>query len=138
MILNSFPSTLKSLLPTLLSLASSHLVSLAPIYHASYLASTSDALVPTNFEDDSDVPSDLPGLVAIILDFVTQAARRKTVKGLFVHEGRAGELLESAMDSAIGFARMTTDDVSVFLVFFCGGGRAADGSDVGGELGERP
>ena len=109
MILNSFPSILKPLLPTFLSHASSHLTSLAPIYHASYLSSSSDALVPTNIEDDSDVPSDLPGLVAVVLDFVTQAARRKAVKGLFVQEGRAGELLERAMDGAVRFAQMTTE-----------------------------
>lgn len=109
--LNSFPSILKPLLPTFLTLSITHLTALSPIYAAYFLSSSSDLTVPPNTEEDSDVPSDLPGLVATVLDFVTQVARRKAIRGMFVlDDGRAGETLDAAVGCAMRYARMTTDD----------------------------
>ena len=111
-ILNSFPSILKPLLPTFLTLSMAHLTSLSPVYAAYFLSSSADLSVPPNVEEDSDVHSDLPGLVATVLDFVTQVARRKAVRGIFVLEdGRPGQTLEVAVQCAMRYARMTTDDV---------------------------
>ncbi|ORY73226.1 ARM repeat-containing protein [Leucosporidium creatinivorum] len=109
-ILNSFPSTLKASLPHFLSLSINHLTSLLPIYHTAFLSSTSDFDVPSPAEEDSQVPSDLPGLAATIVDFLCQACRRKNVKGLFVEGGRSMEMMERALDSAMAYAQMTTDD----------------------------
>lgn len=109
--MNSFPSILKPLLPTFLTLSITHLTSLSPIYTAYFLSSSADLSVPPNVEEDSDVPSDLPGLVATVLDFVTQVARRKAIRGMFVQEnGQAGQTLEVAVQCAMRYARMTTDD----------------------------
>lgn len=111
-ILNSFPSALKVSLPLFLNLSINHLTSLLPIYHNAFLSSTSDFDVPAPAEEDSQVPSDLPGLAATIVDFLCQACRRKSVKGLFVEGGRAMEMMERTLDSAMAYAQMTTDDVS--------------------------
>lgn len=111
-ILNSFPSALKTSLPHFLNLSINHLTSLLPIYHNAFLSSTSDFDVPSPAEEDSQVPCDLPGLAATIVDFLCQACRRKSVKGLFVEGGRAMEMMERTLDSAMAYAQMTTDDVS--------------------------
>jgi hypothetical protein len=136
--INSFPSTLKASLPHFLALSASHLTAIAPIYHAAYLSSSSDFSVPTLVEEDSQVPSDLPGLVATILDFVTQAARRKAVKGLFVQGDKSTELLDAAFDSVLAFAQMTTDDVCCFRAGqgFRATAELSSFTKPGGELGK--
>lgn len=111
-VLNSFPSALKGALPTFLSVSANHLSALLPIYHSAFLSSTADFDVPTPSEEDSQVPSDLPGLVATIIDFLCQAARRKNVKSQFADGGRAQDLMGRCLDSAMAYAQMTTDDVS--------------------------
>lgn len=73
--------------------------------------------MPTPSEEDSQVPSDLPGLVATIMDFLCQAARRKNVKGMFAEGGQPQEMMDKALDSAMAYAQMTTDDVSVALIW---------------------
>ncbi|KAI5481652.1 Importin 9 [Pseudohyphozyma bogoriensis] len=109
-VLNSFPSTLKSVLPTFLNLAFSNLASVSSIYHTSFLSSSSDFSPPQAVEEDSSVPADLPTLVSTIIDFVTQAARRKSVAGLFVAGDQPQALMVNAIGCAIDFGRMTTDD----------------------------
>ena len=114
-ILNSFPSTLKTTLPTFLSLASAHLSTLAPAYETAYLSSTSDFTRPTSEEEDSDVPTDLCTLIATLFDFETQVSRKKSVKEFFVAGSNPAMGLEHSMDQALAYARMTTDDVRCVL-----------------------
>ncbi|KAL8280102.1 hypothetical protein RQP46_007432 [Phenoliferia psychrophenolica] len=109
-ILNSFPSTLKSSLPTFLSLSSSHLSLLAKVYETSYLSSSADFDRPQSEEEDSDVPTDLSTLIATLLDFETQVSRKKSVREFFVGRNGPGEGMEHSMDQALAYARMTTDD----------------------------
>ncbi|GAA5974253.1 hypothetical protein JCM11641_003356 [Rhodosporidiobolus odoratus] len=111
-ILNSFPSTLKTALPQYLALASTHLTALSPIYTAAYLSNSADLSIPssTTGEEDSDVSTDLPTLVSTILDFVAQAARRKAVRSLFVTGGKPATGLVDFLIKAIELAQMTTDD----------------------------
>ncbi|KDE03266.1 hypothetical protein MVLG_06259 [Microbotryum lychnidis-dioicae p1A1 Lamole] len=111
-ILNSFPSTLKALLPTFLQFASNDLAALLPLYSTAFLSSTSDFDIPVPVEEDSQVPADLPGYISTVLDFVTQLAGRKSVKALFLDPTtKSGtQLLQSTFETAILYARMTTDD----------------------------
>ena len=118
--MNSFPSVLKPSLTHFLHVTISHLSLLHPLYETHYLSSTSDASLPASTGDeDSDVPSDLPGLVAAMMDFTTQAARRKGCREMFVGgDGTGTPLLESSSVVALAYAMMTVDDVhlSCFLV----------------------
>lgn len=51
--------------------------------------------------------------MATLLDFETQASRRKASKDLFVEkDGAPKKALEDALDHALAYARMTTDDAS--------------------------
>ncbi|BGP14490.1 hypothetical protein JCM10213v2_002439 [Rhodosporidiobolus nylandii] len=111
-VLNSFPSTLKTVLPQYLSLASIHLTSLLPVYTAAYLSNSSDLSIPSasSGEEDSDVSTDLPSLVSTILDFVAQAARRKTVRASLVDGGKPTPALVDFLVNAMHLAQMTTDD----------------------------
>ncbi|SCV67876.1 BQ2448_5487 [Microbotryum intermedium] len=111
-ILNSFPSTLQALLPTFLQFASNDLAALLPLYSTAFLSSTSDFDVPVPVEGDSQVPADLPGYISTVLDFVTQLAGRKSVKALYLDPTtKSGtRLLQSTFETAILYARMTTDD----------------------------
>jgi hypothetical protein len=111
-ILNSFPSTLKSSLPLFVSLSSSHLSSLLPIYDAAYLSNSSDFSIPSTAsgDEDSDISMDLGTFVATILDFIAQAARRKTVRSLFAENNKATAGLVEFLKQAIEFSKMTTDD----------------------------
>lgn len=111
--MNAFPSVLKPSLVHFLHVTISHLSLLHPLYETHYLSSTSDATLPTSTGDeDSDVPSDLPGLVAAMMDFTTQAARRKGCREMFVGaDGRGTPLLESSSVVALAYAMMTVDDV---------------------------
>ncbi|SCZ96701.1 BZ3500_MvSof-1268-A1-R1_C083g00450 [Microbotryum saponariae] len=111
-ILNSFPSTLKALLPIFLQFASNDLAALLPVYSTAFLSSTSEFDVPVPAEGDSQVPADLPGYISTVLDFVTQLAGRKSVKALFLFPTtKSGtQLLQSTFETAILYARMTTDD----------------------------
>lgn len=113
-ILNSFPSTLKATLPTYLSAASSHLAALSPVYESACLSNSSDYSLPSTStgEEDSDVSSDLGTLVATVLDFVGQAARRKSVRMVLVEGRQPSAALVDFCNKAIDYARMTTDDVS--------------------------
>jgi len=112
-ILNSFPSTLKSTLPTFLSLASAHLSSLFPIYTAASLSNSSDFTIPSSQsgEEDSDVSSDLGTLVSTVVDFLAQTVRRKSVRSLFADGNKPTPALVDMLVKAIEFAKMTTDDV---------------------------
>ncbi|GAA5946175.1 hypothetical protein JCM3765_000143 [Sporobolomyces pararoseus] len=111
-ILNSFPSTLKSSLPLFVSLSSSHLSSLLPIYDAAYLSNSSDFSVPSagSGDEDSDISMDLGTFIATILDFIAQAARRKTVRSLFAENNKPTAGLVEFLKQAIEFSKMTTDD----------------------------
>lgn len=111
---NSFPSTLRNLLPRFIELAHTHLARALPFYESACLLSNADFDVPAPVEEDSQVASDLPGLMATILDFLCQTVKRKNARSLFVgpDEGGPTQLLYSMTDSAIAYARMTTDDVS--------------------------
>lgn len=113
-VLNSFPSTLKASLPQYLGVASSHLSALLPVYEASSLSNSSDYSLPTASasEEDSDVSTDLGTLVATVIDFVAQAARRKSVRALLVEGKRPSAALVDLCVKAIDFAKMTTDDVN--------------------------
>lgn len=108
-ILNAFPSSLSSLFPAFLTQSLNHLSHLHPIYKEYYLASSSDSLIPTNSEEDSEVSSSLTDLVGTVLDFLSQAARRNSWKSFWKGEGAMGLGLELALK----FAGMTCDDVSV-------------------------
>ena len=114
--MNAFPSVLKPSLVHFLHVTISHLSLLHPLYETHYLSSTSDASLPTSTGDeDSDVPSDLPGLVAAMMDFTTQAARRKGCREMFVGgDGMGTPLLESSSVVAIAYAMMTADDVRFY------------------------
>lgn len=112
-ILNSFPSTLKSTLPSFLSLASAHLSNLSQVYNRAYLSPSADFDIPTSEEEDSDVPTDLSTLVATLLDFETQVSRKKSVKDFFLGQSGPAQGLEISMDQALAYARMTTDDVGI-------------------------
>lgn len=83
----------------------SHLAHLYPTYSNYYLSNSNDSLPPTSTEEDSDISSDLPGLIATILDFLSQLSRRKNVKQLFL------ATLDQSLEMGIRFASMTTDDV---------------------------
>ncbi|GAA5855822.1 hypothetical protein JCM8547_000374 [Rhodosporidiobolus lusitaniae] len=111
-ILNSFPSTLKSLLPHFLSVSVTHLNSLLPLYTAAYLSNSSDFSIPSSStgEEDSDISTDLSSLVSTILDFIAQAARRKTVKAVFVEGSKPTPALVEFLVKTIELAQMTTDD----------------------------
>ncbi|GAA5868959.1 hypothetical protein JCM16303_000320 [Sporobolomyces ruberrimus] len=111
-ILNSFPSTLKSSLPLFVSLSSSHLAALLPIYDAAYLSNSSDFSVPSagSGDEDSDISMDLGTFVATILDFIAQAARRKTVRSLFAENNKPTPGLVEFLKQAMEFSKMTTDD----------------------------
>ncbi|GAA5841531.1 hypothetical protein JCM3766R1_003978 [Sporobolomyces carnicolor] len=111
-ILNSFPSTLKSSLPLFVSLSSTHLAALLPIYDAAYLSNSSDFSIPSNGsgDEDSDISMDLGTFVATILDFIAQAARRKTVRSLFAENNRPTPGLVEFLKQGIEFSKMTTDD----------------------------
>ncbi|BGP38381.1 hypothetical protein JCM10449v2_002313 [Rhodotorula kratochvilovae] len=111
-ILNSFPSTLKNDLPQYLSVASSHLSSLLPVYTAASLSNSADFTLPTSSagEEDSDVSTDLGTLVSTVVDFAAQAVRRKAVRSLFVDGSKPTAALTELLARAIEFAKMTTDD----------------------------
>ncbi|GAA5825501.1 hypothetical protein JCM5353_005327 [Sporobolomyces roseus] len=111
-ILNSFPSTLKSSLPHFVSQSSSHLSALLPIYDAAYLSNSSDFSVPSRSsgDEDSDISMDLGTFVATILDFIAQAARRKTVRSLFAENNKPTAGLVEFLRQAMDFSKMTTDD----------------------------
>jgi hypothetical protein len=137
-ILNSFPSTLKSLLPQYLSFSIAHLNALLPIYNAAYLSNSSDLSIPSAVgEEDSDISTDLSTLVSTVLDFVAQASRRKVVRGLFVEGKKPTAALVEFLVKTIELAQMTTEDVryppalslDALLIIY---------ADVGGELGYRP
>lgn len=89
----------------------SHLSAIAPVYRAAFLSSSSDFDVPAPVEEDSQVASDLPGLVATMLDFLCQTVKRKSIKSLFVEAGKATALLDASIGIALTFAQMTADDV---------------------------
>lgn len=110
-IMNSFPSVLKPSLPHFLQLSTAHLGLLLPVYHAHYLSDAADATIPTSVEEDSNVPSDLPGLVSSMIDFLTQAARRKGCKDMFIVNGAGTPLLDQSMVVSFAFSQMTIDDV---------------------------
>jgi hypothetical protein len=116
--MNSFPSILKPSLPHFLSLTLTHLNTLFPIYQSFYLSNSALLTPPTSAEEDSDVSSDLPGLIGAMLDFVTQACTRKGTKELWVKGNRPEKLMEAGMLVAISYAQMTVDDVR-FLVVPC-------------------
>jgi len=111
-ILNSFPSTLKSSLPLFVSQSSSHLSALLPIYDAAYLSNSSDFSIPSTSsgDEDSDISMDLGTFVATILDFIAQAARRKTVRSLFAEHNKPTPGLVEFLRQAMDFSKMTTDD----------------------------
>ncbi|GAA5867303.1 hypothetical protein JCM1840_005019 [Sporobolomyces johnsonii] len=111
-ILNSFPSALKASLAHYVSLSSSHLSSLLPIYTSAYLSNSSDFTVPSSAtgEEDSDISMDLSTLIATVLDFIAQAARRKTVRSLFAENGKPTPGLVEFLSKAMELAQMTTDE----------------------------
>ncbi|GAA5933997.1 karyopherin KAP114 [Sporobolomyces koalae] len=111
-ILNSFPSTLKSTLPLFVSQSSAHLSAVLPIYDAAYLSNSSDFSIPSTSagDEDSDISMDLGSFVATILDFIAQAARRKTVRSLFAENNKPTAGLVEFLKQAIEFSKMTTED----------------------------
>ncbi|GAA6059323.1 hypothetical protein JCM10212_005903 [Sporobolomyces blumeae] len=111
-ILNSFPSTLKSSLPLFVSQSSAHLAALLPIYDAAYLSNSSDFSIPSSGsgDEDSDISMDLGTFVATILDFIAQAARRKTVRHLFAESNKPTAGLIDYLRKAMQFSQMTTED----------------------------
>lgn len=111
--MNSFPSILKPSLPHFLSLSLTHLESIFPVYQKFYLSNSALLTPPASAEEDSDVCSDLPGLIGAMLDFVTQACARKGTKGLWVKENTPMQLMEVGMLVAISYAQMTVDDVGL-------------------------
>lgn len=136
--MNSFPSILKPSLSQFLSLSLSHLDAIFPIYQSFYLSNASLLTPPTRAEEDSDVASDLPGMIGAMLDFVTQACTRKGTKDLWVKESRSERLMEAGMLVAISYAQMTVDDVRfVSLVFLLNVHADQVEVSVGRELGER-
>lgn len=138
-ILNSFPSTLKTALPQYLFLSLTHLTSLLPIYTAAYLSNSSDFSIPSaaTGEEDSDISTDLSTLVSTVLDFVAQASRRKIVRSLFVERKKPTPTLVEFLVKTIEMAQMTTEDVRsshAFLPYH----HTNSLPYAGGELGERP
>lgn len=112
-ILNSFPSTLKALLPTFLSFAAAHLASLQQLYTAAYLSNSSDFSIPSfaSGEEDSDISTDLSTLISTVLDFVAQAVRRKAVRPVLVENHKPTQAFVDFLRQAVEYAQMTTDDV---------------------------
>jgi len=53
---------------------------------------------------------DLGTFVATILDFIAQAARRKTVRSLFAEHNKPTPGLVEFLRQAMDFSKMTTDD----------------------------
>lgn len=117
-ILNSFPSTLKTALPQYLALANTHLSTLLPVYTAASLSNSADFDPPTSGggEEDSDVSTDLGTLVSTVIDFVAQAARRKAVRSLFLDGCKPTQALGDFLGKAMEFAKMTTDDVRILPI----------------------
>lgn len=108
MILNSFPSTLKTSLPHFLSIASTHLSSIYPTYRAAYLSTNGGIDVPSPVEEDSQVPSDLPTFAATLLDFVGQACYKKALKKTW--EQNDAQIMTATLTATMGLAQMTEDD----------------------------
>nr|KAK4053501.1 hypothetical protein OIV83_001668 [Microbotryomycetes sp. JL201] len=109
-VLHSFPSVLKPSLAYFIALALKHLHEVAAIYSAAYLSNSSEFDIPTPAEEDSQVATDLPTLVASALDFLSQSSRRKGVRATFVQNDAATPNLVAACDMALVYAQMTTDD----------------------------
>lgn len=106
--LNSFPSLLKPSLPRFTALTLDALDKIDPVYQTHYITESGlTAPSPANGEEDSDVSSDLPGLIGAMLDFLSQACAKRGSKDIW-----SGGLLPVGMATAIKFGRMTTDDVS--------------------------
>lgn len=110
-VLNCFPSSLKASLANFLALTHAQLSLSLPTYHSAFLSSTSDFIAPTSDDEDSStVPSDLPGFIGTVFDFLAQAVRMKGAKKLYVESKRPTDLMLAGMESVMAFAGMTTDD----------------------------
>ncbi|KAM0788544.1 hypothetical protein ACM66B_001672 [Microbotryomycetes sp. NB124-2] len=109
-VLHSFPSAIKPSLVHFVALALKHLHDMAPVYSSAYLSTTADYDVPAPAEEDSQVATDLPTLVASALDFLSQSSRRKGLKTTFVQDGAPTLTLATLCEMSFVFAQMTTDD----------------------------
>lgn len=110
-----FPSTVKSSLPSLLDLTNTQLSLALPVYHHAYLSSTADFDIPvTEDEDASSVPSDLPGFVVTVFEFLAGAVRLKAAKKLYIANKQPTELLQLSIESVMAYGQMTTDEEDDF------------------------
>ncbi|KAM0754424.1 ARM repeat-containing protein [Meredithblackwellia eburnea MCA 4105] len=101
-LLNAFPQTLKPYLSHFLTHSSTHLTLLLPLYTSVSLSSSSLSPPSPSEESSGDVPSDLSTLVSTLVDWETQVVGRAR---------RTGQgLLTKAVETAVWFGRMTTDD----------------------------
>ncbi|VDB86276.1 unnamed protein product [Peniophora sp. CBMAI 1063] len=95
----SFPRTLSTYLPNLLSACLNHLNALYPTFAQAYLT---DTLPPrTSAEDDV---TELPTLIAPLMDFVASASRTKVARAW------VGENLDNLIQAAARWAQMTPEN----------------------------
>jgi len=109
--LECFPSSVKGSLPSFLDLTNTQLTLALPVYHNAFLSSTADFDVPVSEDEDaSSVPSDLPGFVSTMFEFLAGAVRLKAAKKLYIASKQPTELLQLSMESVMAYGQMTTDD----------------------------
>lgn len=108
-IVGSFPKTLEPHLHVFINSATTHLVSLAPLYATYYLAADGPS-PPVSEEDPEGIT--IPALIAPLLDFLSNLVR----KGRLTEWLARPENVQALVGSVVSWAQITTEEVCVMYV----------------------
>ncbi|KAF8727515.1 ARM repeat-containing protein, partial [Rhizoctonia solani] len=102
----SFPKSLSTFTPTILSHSLTHLNRLLPIFINYYVRADADS-APTASSDDPDQQASLTNLASSLLDYVGSAVRTSAGRSWFETTDRA---LQNYIEAVAGWSQMTQDD----------------------------